>query len=166
MKDNGILKKKRATTFWVALLMSVGFVAGIPAIVFGATKGWTLLMVAGIVLTAVGFYVMPMMWVRFGNLSSKYNVLKVITDDGITDVSLIASNFGWNEKNTSLAVRWLIANRYLTGVTFDGKEITSTTPKKQRRMRCMYCGTIVNDLNAVRCPNCSAQLTMEDVDHN
>ena len=164
MKDNGNLKRKRITTFWVAFLMSIGFVAGIPSIVFGAVNGWTLLMVAGIILTAVGFYVMPIMWVRFGNLCTKYNVLRAIVEDGVTDVATLASNYGWSDKNAVENVRWLITNRYLTGVTFDGKTLQSTTPKKQRRLRCQYCGTVLNDLTITKCPNCSAQLTMEDVD--
>lgn len=49
----------------VALIATLMLPAGILLIVSGAKKN-TLMLVAGIVMTVIGFYGSPMCWIRFG----------------------------------------------------------------------------------------------------
>lgn len=49
--------------FFLSMLFSVMFVAGIPMIVLGASKGIMPVMIIGIIFTALGFYGTPMFWV-------------------------------------------------------------------------------------------------------
>ena len=64
MRD--IQKTKRNYLFW-ALLLSVGFPAGIVMIVLGFSNGMLYVAIPGIVLVVAGFYVMPMLWMGYGN---------------------------------------------------------------------------------------------------
>lgn len=158
MKDNGLLKNKTNLQLIIALVLTVAFIVGIPMIVLGAVNGLTIVMVVGIVFTAVGFYVMPIMWVRYGTMHSALNVLHIIIEDGICDMHLLASNLGRSVKDVSSTVRWLLKNRYLVGVTLQGGKLEPIEKPKQKSLKCPYCGTVVTDLTVQRCPNCSGQL--------
>ena len=61
--------KAKKRNFALALILTLGLIAGIPCIVLGAinmgdNKGFVALLVFGIVGTVLGFYGSPLMWTR------------------------------------------------------------------------------------------------------
>ncbi|MFR3346866.1 MAG: hypothetical protein ACLTSK_02445 [Christensenellales bacterium] len=61
------LKKRQAKVLTAAVVMSVLFVVGIPAIILGATNEIWALMILGIIFTVAGFYGMPLVWVSYAS---------------------------------------------------------------------------------------------------
>ena len=67
MKNKDI-KKDCKKLLIISILFSIGFVVGIPAIIFGAIYGGAMiaLMVVGIIMVVCGFYGAPILWIAYG----------------------------------------------------------------------------------------------------
>ena len=144
-------KTGKTRAFCIAMLLIVGFVDGIPMIVFGAVDGITALLVIGIILTVLGFYGAPVAWVQYSNQSMHGAVLAAIEDEGLGSVSAIAAHLGKNEKNIRAGVDYLISHGCLKGYVLDAEGGISRSAPKQ--------GDYI-DLG--KCPNCNASLVLRE----
>lgn len=155
MRD--IQKTKRNYFFW-ALLLSVGFPAGIVMIVLGFSNGMLYVAIPGIVLVVAGFYVMPVLWSKYGSTRYYCALHQQITADNIRKVSLLSQMNGKPDKQTAADVRWLISNRYLTGFVFlDNENILS---KDDAQNFDAYIAQHTRDMQTVKCPSCGADIEL------
>ncbi len=104
--------------FAFSIALSVGFPAGILGIVFGASSGIVPLLVAGIIFTVAGFYVMPLLWLRYAERRRDRRVLEVI--DGGTSFSLsrLCELTGCTEEDARARVKRLMATGFLPDFSF------------------------------------------------
>ena len=77
------LNKSIKTLFFISLGLSIGFPLGIICIVFGATKGLIPLLVLGIILTVAGFYVMPLLWMKYADKRQYRSLMNIIENEHI-----------------------------------------------------------------------------------
>lgn len=112
-----MINKKVRTYFVFSLLLSVGFPAGILSIIFSRTMPHpsTALLVVGIVLTVLGFYGMPLLWVKFGELKGKQKFCNQIKIDNVQSIETLAKLNNVEQDVMLKTVRGLIAERLLTG---------------------------------------------------
>ncbi len=104
--------------FSIALLLSIGFPAGILCIVFGAVNDIVPLWVPGIVLTVIGFYSMPILWVRYAERRGDRLLLILIEQERIYTVAGLAEQTGYRHENIRMRVKRLIHSRMLVGYLF------------------------------------------------
>lgn len=160
MKEKKRLIDKAITkSFAIAFILSVGFVAGVPAIIFGATKGMTLLLVVGIIACVMGFYGTPIAWIMFGEKKKALRVVDCVTKEHILSVKEIAMQLQWNEKEVKEIVQKSIVNNYIDGYIFDGDNLTlnqKKAPKRERiQNKCSSCGaTLTKTDSGYFCPYC------------
>lgn len=147
MKNKDV-KKDCKKLLIISILFSIGFVVGIPAIIFGAIYGGAMiaLMVVGIIMVVCGFYGAPILWIAYGEKVKQSSIYDMITVDGITDVKTISNSIGnANEEQVKRIINILIEKRYLTGYKFEKDEVLTTNKKIKNH----------------KCPNCGANLTEE-----
>ncbi len=163
MKD---IKRDRAKLLFFALLLTILFVAGIPSIVFGASKGIVFLLVFGIIFTALGFYVMPILWVMYGEKAKYVAVLECILCDNILKVNSISQNLGTKDIEIVKIINYLINKRYLTGYLFvDEKELKKIEQKEDILItkKCPYCGANIELTDkVVTCKYCNAKFKVNN----
>lgn len=131
MKNKDI-KKDCKKLLIISILFSIGFVVGIPAIIFGAIYGGAMiaLMVVGIIMVVCGFYGAPILWIAYGEKVKQSSIYDMITVDGITDVKTISNSIGSaNEEQVKQIIKILIEKRYLTGYKFEKDEVSTTNKK-------------------------------------
>lgn len=149
--------------FWVAMVLSVLFVVGIPLTIVAATKGMTLPMVLGIIFIVVGFYGMPMAWVSYGGVKSLKRVVDAVMEEHLTTNKEVAQQLQVTEEEAKQNITKAINKKYITGYIYDGAVLTPNekkAPKKkvvvasnicarcgapmdlsEHNMKCPYCGT-------------------------
>lgn len=93
------LKKRQAKVLTAAVVMSVLFVVGIPAIILGATNEIWALMILGIVFTVAGFYGMPLVWVSYASGFSLLRVVELVERDNVYSVEEIASQTNCSKRD-------------------------------------------------------------------
>lgn len=139
-----LLDKKVRVLLWTSVLVSVLFVAGIPMIIFGASRGVSLLLVAGIILTGGGFYATPLLWVAYGGQVVYRRLVYAVCREHILRTSELATQLGKGEEQTCQMIRVCIQKYYLPGYLFDGEVLTlneNTDPHQQlRSFVCESCG--------------------------
>ncbi len=159
------LKSSHTKTLFWALFLSVGFVFGILGIIFGATKGITLLLVAGIVMTVLGFYGAPLVWIKYGEQGSYLAVLDCIVNDNLLSINSIASSIGKQPKAVLGIVNQLIAKRYLKGYFVENGELKPIQNEQEDVVithKCPYCGaTLSLDKEISSCEYCGAKLKIK-----
>ena len=163
------IEKKRKRLFTAALLLSIGFPAGILGIIFGAVEGITVLLVAGIILTVAGFYVMPMLWVQYGETRIYLSLNYAIKRDGLRKISEIAAQLGVNEARAKELIEKSFANRYIEGFKFseDGTAIEEIISKERAAeelipAKCASCGATAMVSRAdPRCPYCGSVIKIK-----
>ncbi len=154
------LQKSISTLFWVSLGMSVGFPLGVLGIIFGAVFFIIPLLVIGIVLTCAGFYVMPIMWVKYGERRGDRTLLFMIENEHIYTVSALARQTGYKEANIRERITGMIHRQELVGYLFhdDMLELNTNVPQTEdsRRTRhCPQCGaSMLFDGIKFRCEYC------------
>lgn len=160
-----MLDKKRNGLLTAAILLTAGFPAGILMIIFGATKSITFLLVAGIILTVAGFYVMPMLWVKYGD-TKIYSVLRsAVVSDELYSVKDIASRLGVKEERALQVIKTSLANRYIEGFKLNDDQtalvelVKKEKPKENKtvQFKCSSCGAscTVPETDR-RCPYCGS----------
>ncbi len=143
------LNKKIRTVFFISLALSVGFPLGILGIIFGAVNGIVPLLVLGIVFTALGFYLMPILWVKYAELRGDRTLLFMIEHDKLYTVSALARQSGYPEKDVSTRIMRLIRSRCLIGFIFENDTlITNREFSNNDNKEKAYSDLI--------CPRCSA----------
>ena len=151
-----VIAKRKKLFFW-ALIGSIGFVVGIPMIIIGAGNN-TFLMIAGIILVVFGFYGMPILWTQYGALGFKCSLQKMIKEDGIKNVSVLAASCGKDKKEVATAVRELISSRSLVGyVLIDDENILDVTTETDYVKRAAQTSGEISEVN---CPNCGAKVEL------
>lgn len=166
-----MLKRKIITTFVFALLLTFGFPGGIVLIVMFARQ--PMLLTLGIVLTVLGFYGMPVLWLHYANLKSMQKVCDQIKLDNLQEISYLAKINNLNEEQMINKICELINKRYLLGYEIvDNKYVVKQTEKKLtktdalRQARetativCAGCGAPVEVVagEKVFCPYCGRPL--------
>lgn len=133
-----------------ALVLTVCFPAGVLGIIFGASKGIKVLLVCGIIATVLGFYVMPVIWIKYGEAKGLKSVLNAIENDNIYDVKSLAQQL--NDSNESIAqkINILIQKRYLQGYLFVNKEYLELNNNKKQ---------VKN--NIIKCANCGGEVSAD-----
>ncbi len=139
------VNKRIKLLFWISLALSLGFPCGVLGIVFGAVKKIVFLLVIGIILTVGGFYVMPIMWVKYGEARQDRTMLFMIMNEHIYTVAGITAQTNFSEQTVRARINKMILNHELVGYLFiddtlvvntnrDAKEIPYKTKK------CENCG--------------------------
>lgn len=134
--------------FFSAILSSICFVAGIPMIILGASNGITPLTVTGIVLTAVDFYAMPILWVNYGGKRVWRRVLIAVLSENILTVSGLSAQLALPEEEVRKILQGCVQQCYLTGYLFDGELLTLNTNKNPQ-----------DRILVAECESCGAQIT-------
>lgn len=147
MKD---LNKTSGILLVVALILTVCFPAGVVGIVVGASKGVKILLVCGIIGTVVGFYVMPVVWIKFAETKGLKTVLSAIENDNIYEVKTLAQQLNSDNESIAQQINILIQKRYLRGYLFVDKEHLELNNNKKQ---------VKNSV--VKCSNCGGEISAE-----
>ncbi len=130
--------------FFFALGLSIGFPLGVLGIIFGAVYGKIFLLVVGILLAALGFYVMPILWVMYGDRRGDRTLLSIIETEHLYEVNALSLQTGYPPKDISRRILRLIHSRALVGFLFVGGTLVPNqkTAKKQtpESRTCESCG--------------------------
>lgn len=132
----------------LALILSVAIVAGIPAIIFGATNQMWILMAFGIACTACGFYGAPIAWTNYGEFRSLARIVSAIIEEHIYTVSELAEQLSLSEKKTRKLLDKCFQKHYLHGYRRDGDKIVLNEETALEKKRF-----------AAECPNCGAKFS-------
>lgn len=166
-----MLKRKIIFSFIFALLLSVGLPCGIVLIVMFARQ--PILLTVGIVLTVLGFYGMPILWLHFAKLKSQQKICEQIKLDNLQEISYIAKINNTDQEKMLNDIYELINKRYLLGFEIvDGKYIVKQTEKnitKNEALRqarhtetvmCKGCGAAIEIVAGEKtfCPYCGRPL--------
>lgn len=155
------LKQDKFKMLLIAITLTLFLICGVPAIIFGASKNITLLLIAGIVMTALGFYCMPLTWVFYVEKCKYVSVLDCIVNDNILKVDNLKQNLGCDETQIVKIINYLINKRYLVGYLFiDNKELKKMQQEKEILItnKCPYCGANIElDNEVVTCQYCNSK---------
>ena len=158
------LKSLHRKTFFWALFLSVGFVLGILGIIFGATKGITILLVLGIIFTVLGFYAMPIIWIQYGEQTPRIAVLDLIVNDNMLNLDSIAQSLGKRLKDIQIIVNYLMTKRFLKGYVLDGNVLKPIENNEDVVVthKCPYCGATLDlEKDISSCEYCGAKLKIK-----
>ena len=139
--------------FWVALVLSVLFVIGIPLTIISANKGMTLPMIIGIIFLVVGFYGMPMAWVSYGAVKSLKRVVDAVMEEHLTTNREVAQQLQVTEEMAKQSITKAINKKYITGYIYDG-EVLTPNEKKAPKKRIVEAGNI--------CSRCGAPMDLSE----
>lgn len=159
------LKKRQAKVLTAAVVMSVLFVVGIPAIILGATNEIWALMILGIVFTVAGFYGMPLVWVSYASGFSLLRVVELVERDNVYSVEEIASQTNCSKRDVLQKIRKVLEKRYIEGyLLVDDSRLKLNENVRQKRARmtvkCHNCGAAVEISEAdANCPYCGTVVT-------
>ncbi len=154
------LNKRIRTLFFFALGLSVGLPAGIVGIVFGAVFKIIPLLVCGIILTVIGFYVMPILWVRYGERRGDRSLLYMIENDHLYTVKELSRQTNYPENEVRARIKRLILSRCLVGYLFQDDTLVLNTNEKQAAApkpsrTCRRCGAeMIHDGTQYFCEYC------------
>ena len=163
MSDNMQKIKKEIVVFLLlAVLSSILFVAGIPMICIGASKGITAVLIMGIVFTGVDFYAMPVLWIAYGGKTAQKRLVFAITEEHITSVADLAVHLSSKKEDIAQSIKICVTKGYLVGYFFDGKNIL---PNRHRApdeqfvtAECRFCGAkfTYRAGEEAKCPYCES----------
>ncbi len=164
-KDETEIKMEKANKtvrlyFFFALGLSIGFPLGVLGIIFGAINDIIPLLVFGIILAVLGFYAMPILWIKYAEHRSDRTLLSIIENEYIYTVSALADHTGYNEETVRTKIKRLIFKRALIGYIFNGDELVLNTnenpaEKTMPTRKCESCGaTMIYDGNKYKCEYC------------
>lgn len=127
----------------VATVMSVLYPAAIVGLILSIGKiQW--LMIVCIVYLGAGFYVIPIVWINYGDKITLSKVVMAVYSDKLYDVKSIAMQVSDTEQNVVNNIKKCIDKRYIVGYLFDGENLTVNERRAQVAQR--------------KCPNCGAPL--------
>lgn len=133
--------------FKAALALSLLFPVGVVGIVFGAILatwyGWIMLAI-GILLGLSGFYVMPILWVKFGEYKKMQRIARSITDEHVYYIDMLSQRFQVKPNEMCNMVRALIAHQYIQGYVFNNNRFVMKLQQRTASVHCPNCGSNVN----------------------
>jgi len=148
--DKAITKK-----LLMSILFTIFLPAGILAIIFGATKGMTALLIVGIVMTVLGFYGSPILWINFGELKRLRMILNLILVENIYSAQEIAEHISSNVETVNSDINKLIIKGFLKGYLFKEGYLQLNRNKKQK----------MEDVKKYKCPNCGGFMEYNGIDY-
>ncbi len=146
--------------FWFALGLSVGLPAGVIGIVFGAVFWILPLLIIGILLAVAGFYVMPLLWIKYGERRGDRTLLRMIEQDYLYTVPELAAQTGYSEADVRARIKRPILSHALVGYLFRDDVLELNTNQKKTRgigctRKCESCGAVMHfDGTQFRCDYC------------
>ncbi len=140
------------TLFAFALALSICFPLGVLGIIFGAVNWIVPLLVAGIILTVAGFYVMPILWVKYGEKRGDRTLLCAIQYDHIYTVRDLSIQTGYPEENVRMRIQRMILARQLTGYLFRNDVLELNINRRQTKESAQ------SSRRQRTCPGCGAQM--------
>ncbi len=155
------LNKSIRLLFAFSLALSVGFPVGVLCIIFGAVNGIIPLLVTGIVLTVLGFYLMPILWLKYAERRGDRSLLFMVEHDGILTVDALARQSGYSADDVRNRLKRMIVSRALIGYLLDENDtLINMRVKKQAESiahtkKCACCGAPMVYENALfKCEYC------------
>ncbi len=154
------LKKNIRLLFAFALALSIGFPTGVLCIIFGAANGITPLLVTGIILTVLGFYLMPILWLKYAERRQDRALFFMIEHDGIRTVDALAQQSGYSANDVRNKIKRMILSRALVGYVLENDALENLQERKQaektaRSKKCNCCGAPMTYVNsAFKCEYC------------
>lgn len=137
------IKNQLTVMLIVATVMSVLYPAAIVGLILSIGKiQW--LMVVCIVYLGAGFYVIPIVWINYGDKITLSKVVRAVYSDKLYDVKSIAMQVSDTEQNVVNNIKKCIDKRYIVGYLFDGENLAVNERREQVAQR--------------KCPNCGAPL--------
>lgn len=141
------LRKDTQAYFNAALIMTLLLPFGVLGIVFGAILatwyGWIMLGL-GAAIALADFYVMPILWVKFGEYKTLQRIAASITDEKVYYIDMLAQRFQMRPNAMCDAVRTLIAHQYIEGYVFNNKRFVMKLQQRTVSVHCPNCGSNVN----------------------
>lgn len=141
------LRKDTQAYFNAALIMTLLLPFGVLGIVFGAILatwyGWIMLGL-GAAIALADFYVMPILWVKFGEYKTLQRIAASITDEKVYYIDMLAQRFQMRPSAMCDAVRTLIAHQYIEGYVFNNKRFVMKLQQRTVSVHCPNCGSNVN----------------------
>ena len=147
----------------IACVITVMFIAGIPMIIFGATKGMTFVMATGIAFTVIGFYGTPLIWIGYGSRRSLKRVVDAVVEENLTTNQEIALQLQMSERQVKEYLTKAINKKYITGYLYNGQELSANEKvaiKKNAisQKKCANCGgTLIENENGYICEYCGSK---------
>lgn len=136
------MKKKQIYQLILSLILSIGFVAGIPIIIICASKS-TLGLVVGIIMVVAGFGT-PISWSIYGGNKTTQRVIDAILIDNLLTNSEIANQLSLNENEVKGHTEKAINNRYIEGYIYNGTELKpnkkNSAKLEPQNLKCANCG--------------------------
>ena len=162
--------KATKKNFYMALIWSILFVAGIPMIVIGAVHhsgAWWIMMILGIVFTASGIWGVPLTWVMYAKKRKLMRMAIVISSSESLTIDVLSDTVGRTQPETRDAVRELLQKGWLTGYAFVDQEdrVKRTSTLDIHHAVCEYCGASFEfkGTNST-CPFCGRYFTGKPLD--
>lgn len=170
-----MIEKKTKKIFFIALALTIGFVLGIPAIIFGAIymdkNGWFLaLMILGISLAVLGFYVMPIFWIKFSEYKKYCIFCEKITRQNLNSVTMLSESLVMEKSEALKYLTFcmqkgflpeyiLIKQEYIAkinGITQYDKNEANIIENQKGFVICANCGAKIDigDKATIVCPYC------------
>lgn len=148
-------------TLALSLFFTIGFVLGIPSIIFGAIYHIWVVMGIGIAFCVAGFYGMPLTWVAYGNRRSLRRVVCAIVDECIYTVPELAEHLSLTEREVEEHLTTCFRKQYLSGYRRNGDRIVLNEGiplgKKEYAVQCPSCGAkFLYSKDNPYCPYCTA----------
>ncbi len=161
------INKDLKKLFYCSLILTILFVIGIPMIPMFAGK-ITILMVLGIIFTAVGFYVMPIMWILYGGLRGLKRVVEAVLEENLYSNEEIATHLQISEREVHESIKKAINKKYLIGFKYDGKTLQLNENKKKEfvlhKKQCKNCGGKLEKVgDSWVCPYCGVEFSIEEI---
>lgn len=164
-----LAEKAKKRNFILALVFTIGLVAGIPCIVLGAVnmgdnKGFVALLVFGIVGTVLGFYGSPLLWTRLATVNQELTLVKAVTQEHLHTVADLAQRLSVNGKTASATLNNCIRKGYLVGFIREGDQLVLNENRALApttyAVQCPYCGAslTVQKGDSAKCPYCGSVL--------
>ena len=132
----------------LSLILSIGFVAGIPMIIVFA-KTSTIGLITGIVLVVAGFYGSPIAWSVYADGKVTKRVTDAVLEDKLLTNTEIANHLSMSENDVKAHIEKAISNRYLTGYIYDGVQLKTNSKKESNNL----------EATTKKCSNCGGKLT-------
>ena len=153
------LKKTIILNFVWAVILTIFLPSGILCVIFGAIKHLIPLIIVGILAIILGFYVMPILWIKFAENKQLNMILSAIEDDNIYQVTMLSEQFNRNKTEIIKAINTLIQKRYLTGYLFIEKDHLELNNNKKQIIssKCPNCGSTFSSKNDI-CEYCGYKI--------
>jgi len=152
------IRRKRTLKILLIIIGAILFVAGIPAIIIGASSGKTFLMVVGIICVVVNFYGLPMYGISLGKTCEMYKTCLLITSGACQDISELSQHIKKSEKDTLDFFRYCQSCELLLEYKLD-KNNCFVLAKELKRVKEEQKEEEITKV--VTCPGCGASVKIK-----